>query len=317
MVKHALAVVVSAAFVSGTAVADSTPASTEGTSRFAQNQGTGKANIVQQANNPLLSVEQSIEQAQAMGGVPMDASTKDVNLPGLKKDDPSLRPWVLHTRNGVNEVVKLSSNFINRIATPFKKPLIVEMTKSKSKVVGSDVYYMPEGKQPVGLFIIDAENKNQSISLTVMPTANIPGQNVMVKVEDLRAVDDLAPGAGKTKSGIPAQETEYVGFLRNIMTQAVRGKIQGFSAVPLEGGVAKIGEAEVTPEFVFSGSSMDIYRYRLNNKAGRTLDLSETAFYRKGVRAVSFFPRLSLESGEAGYVFIAADKSPSGDMIND
>lgn len=293
----------------------------EGGGRYLEKPGTGKQEIVSVAkpvvySDPMASVEKSMEIAKKAGGIPMDPALKDINLPGLKKDDPTLRPWVLHTRNGVNEVVKLSSSYLNRIVTPFKKPLIVEMSKSTSKIVGSDVYFLPEGNKPIGLFIIDSENKNQSISLTVTPVSNIPGQNLMVKIEDLKVAEDLIGPNSKTKSGIPIKDSDYVSFLRNILASAARGKIHGFSAVPLEGGVAQIGDLIVKPDFVFSGSSLDVYRYKIENQSEKTIDLSETAFYRKGVRAVSFFPLQSLEVNESSYVFIVADKSPAGDMPN-
>jgi|GEM_PF-5683476 len=295
-------------------------------SRFVTRAGTGKSEVVAsapvpsdvipaiQVSTPLQSVESSIDEARRAGGVAMDPSLREINLPGLKKDDPLLKPWVLHTRNGVNEIVKLSGSLINRIATPFKRPMLIDPSDSVSKIIGSDVYYTPSGSQPIGLFIIDSENKAQTISLTVIPTSSIPGQNLMVKVEDLRAIEDLAPNAPKARNGAPIKEADYTNFMRSIMTQAVRGKIQGFSIVPLEGGVAMIGDLEVTPDLVFSGSTLDVYRYKINNRSIKTLDLSEPAFYRSGVKAVSFFPKLALDANESGYVFIAADKPSAGGM---
>ena len=56
---------------------------------------------------------------------------------------------------------------------------------------------------------------------------------------------------------------------------------------------------------------VDVYRYSLMNKGQETVDLTETAFYRKGVKAVSFFPHLALKPGEGGYVFLLADKPKS------
>jgi len=94
------------------------------------------------------------------------------------------------------------------------------------------------------------------------------------------------------------------------MTQAVRGRINGFVPVPIEGGVAKVGDLEVTPELVFTGSVVDVYRYSLTNTGKDSIDMTETAFYKKGVKAVSFFPRLSLKPGERGYVFLLSENQP-------
>lgn len=305
---------------------EATEAPTKFENRFIEKQGTGKTEGVRlvsttntQATRPqgtqppaLDAVNASIEQARAAGGVPMDPALRDINLPGLKKDDPTLRPWVLHTRNGVNEVVKLSSSLINRIATPFNKPIIIDSTESITKIIGSDVYYTPVGTQPIGVFIVDSENRGQTISLTIMPTKNIPGQNLIVKMEDLRVAEDLAPGNPRNNKKIPSQEIDYHGFVRAVMSNAIRGNIPGYSIVPLEGGAANIGRIEVLPDLVFSGQTNDIYRYKLVNRGEEKADLYEPAFYRKGVKAVSYFPRLSLAKDESTYVFILADKPTAG-----
>lgn len=261
---------------------------------------------------PLSAVEKSLKQAGAAGGVPMDPRITDVNLPGLKRDDPSVRPWVLYTRNGVNEVVNLSSSFVNRIATPFRNPVIVDAANTPIQTVGSDVYVTPKSGKPVGLYIINGENKQQVISLTIIPIPDIPGQNVIVKLEDLRADTDLAQGGagqGGIKNPAGPAPSSYVGQIRALLTQAVRGTIRGYAVVPIEGGVAKIGDLSVTPDIVFTGSTLDIYRYKIVNEGQSAVDLVESAFYREGIRAVAFFPNTTLQPKEQTYVFILANKT--------
>lgn len=304
------------------AVATPAESTKKAENRFVEKSGTGKTEGVHliatspQNTSPsgAASTQVSIDQARSAGGVSMDPSLREINLPGLKKDDPTLKPWVLHTRNGVNEVVKLSSSLINRIATPFNKPVIIDSTESITKIIGSDVYYTPIGHQPIGVFIVDSENRGQTISLTIMPTKNIPGQNLIVKMEDLRVAEDLAPGNPRNNKKIPSQEVDYHGFVRAVMSNAIRGNIPGYSIVPLEGGAAKIGHIEVIPDLVFSGQTNDVYRYKLVNQNAEKADLYEPVFYRKGVKAVSYFPRLSLASGENTYVFILADKPAAGGL---
>lgn len=283
--------------------------------RFEVREGTGSSKTVSQqippvstpsVPRPIEEVESSIARARAAGGTAMDPSLRDINLPGLKNDDPQLRPWVLHTRNGVNEVVNLSGSFINRISTPFAKPSVIDPSNSTIKVVGSDVYYIPSGTNPIGIFIIDLENKGQTISLTVIPKQNIPGQNLIVKLEDLRAATGLISKEGA--KAVPQNPADYSSYVRSIMTQAIQGQIQGFSIVPLEGGVAKIGDIKVTPDLVFAGPLVDVYRYEIENEGSKSVDLDESAFYRKEIRAVAFFPHLMLKASEKGYVFILADK---------
>ena len=297
--------------------------------RFVTRPGTGGATVVRSAPavtlpaGPLgktpIDPSVAISDAKRAAGQPLDPYQKEINLPGLKKDDPSTKPTVLHTRNGVNEIVRLSSRLPNRIATPFAKPVVVgDLPDDDSqRVVGSDVYLTPQGEQPLGVFIVDKENTSQAISLTIIPTGEIPGQNLIIKLEDLRTVKPLAPSSSAEEhENFRPRPSDYVGNVREIMSQAVRGKIRGFAVVPIEGGVAKLGSIEVTPEYAFTGSTVDVYRYSIRNAGGELVDLAETAFYRKGVKAVSFFPHLALRPGESGYVFLLADKPKAGQAAN-
>ncbi|MBV7542103.1 type-F conjugative transfer system secretin TraK [Acidovorax sp. sic0104] len=295
------------------------PAAGQGSGRFVERAGTGSSKAVRTAapvtlpagplGKPTADINKLIGEAQKAGGEPLDPIQKEINLPGLKKDDPSLKPFVLHTRNGVNEIVRLSGRLLNRIATPFKSPMVIDTSASDYKVVGSDIYYTPAGDKPIGLFIADEANTQQTISLTIIPAQDIPGQNLIVKLEDLRTVQNLAAAPSDAEAEILApRASDYTGFVRTLMTQAVRGRITGFSPVPLEGGVARMGTLEVEPEVSFAGSVVDVYRYKLLNAGKERIDLLETAFYRKGVKAVSFFPRISLAPGEHSYVFLLADK---------
>ena len=100
-----------------------------GSNRFVERPNTGDSKLVRTAppvvlpkgplGKPPIDPLKAIAEGQREGGVGLDAVQREINLPGLKKDDPSLKPFVIHTRNGVNEIVRMSSKLLNRIATPF------------------------------------------------------------------------------------------------------------------------------------------------------------------------------------------------------
>ena len=252
-------------------------------------------------------INKILAETQRAGGQPLDSIQREMNMPGLKKDDPALKPFVLHTRNGVNEIVKMSSRLLNRIATPFKKPVLIETTGADAKIVGSDIYFSPKGDDPIGLFIADASNTSQTISLTIIPDQAIPGQNLIIKLNHV--IGEVKGAAtGEEADLLQPKPSDHTSNIRSLLTKAVRGNVPGFSPVPMEGGVARMGTLDIEPDLTFAGSVVDIYRYRLTNKGTEPLDLVETAFFRNGVKAVSFFPRLSLQPGQQGYVFLLADK---------
>lgn len=292
--------------------------------RFVERPGTGGAQVTSRAaappsvrpnipSQPLSELHASVREAREAGGQAMDPALRDINLPGLKQDDPSLRPLVIYTRNGVNTAVNLSSQLTNRIATPFRKPLLVGAPANETslQILGSDIYYIPSGSNPIGVYIVNAANKDQVISLTIVPKQDLPGQNVLLKVEDLAVAENLVGDSGGGKDA-PENPSDYTAFVRSIMTQATRGEIPGYSVVPLDAGTAKVGQLKVHPDIVFTGATLDVYRYRITNTSANTLNLSEPAFYREGVKAVSFFPRLALRPNESSYVFILASKSMGG-----
>lgn len=237
------------------------------------------------------------------------ASLKETRLPGLKADSPSLKPIVVHTRIGINELIDLSSSYLNRISTPFENPVIVDISGSQSKIIGSEIFYLPKGNDPISIYIFDKSNPSQTINLTIKPNNKLPAQNVLVKIENFRALGNLSLVNDPEKGGVPDEASDHESTLSSLVIGAIKGKINGFSPIPIEAGTAKIEDVEIAPDVVFQGYYLDIYRYQLNNVGERTIALNEGIFYRKGVKAVSFFPLDTLRPKEKTFVFIVAAKN--------
>lgn len=236
-------------------------------------------------------------------------SLRDTRLPGLKADSPSLKPVVVHTRVGINELVELSSAYLNRISTPFENPVIVDISGSQSKIIGSEIFYLPKGNDPISIYIFDKSNPSQTINLTIKPNNKLPAQNVLVKIENFRALGNLSLINDPEKGVVLDEASDHEGTLSSLIIGAIKGKINGFSPIPIEGGTAKIEDVEIIPDVVFQGYYLDIYRYQLNNAGERTIALNEGVFYRKGVKAISFFPRDTIKPKEKTFVFIVAAKN--------
>ncbi len=244
-------------------------------------------------------------------GMAPPAEVRDIRLPGLKPDDPQFKPFVLHTRVGVNEMVTLSSDFLNRISTPFEDPIVVDITDPKAekhKITGSEVYYLPSGADPIGIYIFDKGNPTQTISLTIVPRSGIPGQNLLVKLENFRSVKQLSlvPDAGPV---VKPASNDFEAMLASLVVGAIRGNVPGFSPVPLEVGEARIDDVRVVPNFVMQGSYLDIYRYKVTNEGSAPIDMNEGAFYREGIKAITFFPHVSLQPGDSTYAFLISEKA--------
>lgn len=70
---------------------------------------------------------------------------------------------------GVNQMIYIAQNHINRIVTPFENPLVRTSTDAKTNVERNVVYLATSGTAPVTMFIADSEDEATAISLTLIP----------------------------------------------------------------------------------------------------------------------------------------------------
>lgn len=78
------------------------------------------------------------------------------------------------TRPGPNwaatfKTIEIAPNDIIRIVTPFPEPRIVTSSTAEIKRSQHVLYLLPDGDQPITMFVTDAENESASINLTLVP----------------------------------------------------------------------------------------------------------------------------------------------------
>ena len=234
------------------------------------------------------------------------ATPQSASMPGLGYAPGSIepgRPLILHTTNGVNEIVNVSGQFTNRIVTPFEFPKVLALDDFDATVVGNAVYVTIDDEEKRSFYIIDKTGKSSAaVSLTVVPQA-IPPQTIMVQME---GVD--RPTRGEA-GGTTNKENSYEFGLRNIMRIVATGVTPpGYTEESLSVGVAISNGVQARPSKRFVGSEHNIYKYKLENTSRTVVTLSEEAFAAKGVRAVAFFPKITLSPGEKTDAIILLDK---------
>lgn len=212
--------------------------------------------------------------------------------------------------SGNNEIVYVSASMPNRIATPFVKPRVIaldggEMDGETGKcgtfcVVGKDVYVTPTGDSPIGVFISDASQEGVVAMLTLIPK-KIPGQNITLVSETQRR-DAQA-------KDMPEVASDYMDSIRIVMKQLALKQIpSGFTEGPLKVGVAKVGQLMIVPDRMYSGASLDVFVYTVENTSSDVIEMNEQSFYQPGVRAVSFFPKVRLGAGETTRAYVMASR---------
>lgn len=245
--------------------------------------------------------------------LPKSVLPKKPNLPVLGRpgaQESARAQNVLHLGSGANEVVYVSSVMPNRISTPFANPVVVDNGDDEfsHKVIGQDVYFTWTKQAPLGIFIHDAARPTGNVaSLTLVPQ-QIPGQNIVLMFD--QPAPTVARGEEEGK-GVPA---DYVDELRIAMRAlALNAAPAGYAEGMLAVGATRVGALMVIPERQYVGAKWILYRYRVENASQESVELSEPAFFDRGVRAVAFWPSVRLEPGASSFAFIAADYPGTGD----
>jgi len=217
---------------------------------------------------------------------------------------------------GSNEMVYVGLGIMNRIATPFRTPKIVEAAGINFKRVGQDFYFVPDKEGPIGVFIAETAQGNapgQVAALTLIPKAGLPGQNILLLPEGM---DGVSPGDGTAtfapraaQEELAAPPSDYADAIRQILVTLVQGAVpSGYQEGGLKVGAARVGSILTIPEKLYVGYAFNIYRYRIENAGREPIDLNEASFHDDGVRAVAFWRNSRLAPGEATRVFIVADR---------
>jgi conjugal transfer pilus assembly protein TraK len=243
----------------------------------------------------------------AMPSFPPTALTSE--LPGLGRAPGTQnagKPLIVRSVAGVNDIVPISRNFPNRIATPFKDPVWVDQNSAAIDKLHSSVYVTPKGDRAIQLFITENNDPNAPVvQLTLIPRA-IPGQTLVVQIEGAEGVT----AANKPTAREERMPDEYTDQMLFLLREVARNHPPaGFTEENLTAAAANlVGGIQALPEKRFSGAAYDIYRYKLRNVGKERITLTEQSFFQKGVRAVAFFPLLQLSGGQETSVNIIVSK---------
>lgn len=224
-------------------------------------------------------------------------------MPG---DRAQTKSNVLRVGADRTEIAYISSQFPNRIATPFANPRAIDTNEAEVKPEGQSLYVIAKDpSKAVALFITGDKPTDPVVSLTLVPKA-LPPQTIVLQLDGVNT-----EAAVKEEMPAPAAYLERV---RYVMRQIALGKTPaGFVEGALPQASAAIGELVVYLQSRYSGSSFDLYRYKVANSVDRSVELDESAFYSDGVRAVAFFPTSVLSNkGDTTFVYVIADKTATG-----
>jgi conjugal transfer pilus assembly protein TraK len=230
-------------------------------------------------------------------------------LPGLglmPGDKQATKANVVRVSSDRNEIIYVSAEYPNRIATPYADPKVIDDDKAVVKAVGQSIYVTPKSDAPITLFVSGPSPNDPVVSLTLVPK-NLPSQTIILQLDE-----PLAAVGAKPEEEAPSDNV-YTDRIRYVMRQIAQGKTpEGFAEGALPRAVARMDQLMVIPEVRYSGSRYDVYRYRIENVSDVTVEMDEQAFASDGVRAVAIFPNAILDKGQSTSVFVMADKAATG-----
>jgi len=228
---------------------------------------------------------------------------------GIPGDPEAAKPNVVYVGLDRSEIIQISANFANRIATPFRAPKATGIIDTEVVVIeqaGQSLFVQSRSDAPIALFITDEALPNSPVlSVTLMPRPNLPPQTVVLQTQGVSLTQDVHKKAEVSES--------YVGMLRDWLRLVAAGRApRGYIDSSLRGAVGVVGPLIVRPTKRFAGARFDIYHYVIEagDKVveGSEVEIDEDSFNAEGVRAVAIFPRQRLARGDMTNVYVVSEK---------
>lgn len=217
---------------------------------------------------------------------------------------------------GANTLIPISKGQINRLVTPFEKPIVQTVSEAAITASGNAIYVTPHTDQPITMFVTPDEDESIALSLTLLPQTVPPIQANLILAQNLPGGrKGLAGNAGASTNTEEASKWErsqpYMDSLRGILRDMALGTLPpGYSFGALPSGTSIPACAQPGMKFDFSksqlitGHDFRIYVAVAQNISPRTLEFDHSACTHPYRAAVSSWPHEILEPGQKTEVFL-------------
>ncbi|SFL59146.1 TraK domain-containing protein [Azotobacter beijerinckii] len=238
---------------------------------------------------------------------------------------PPAAPVPVETRQevlvspGANTLIPISRGQINRLVTPFERPIIQTVSGADITASGNALYVTPHSDQPITLFVTPEDDESIALSLTLLPQTMPPIQANLILAQNGpggwngQAVRVGALGARTNTEEASKWERSqpYMDTLRGILRDMALGTLPpGYSFGALPSGASIPACAQPGLKFDFSksqlitGHDFRIFVAVAQNISSRTLEFDHGACTHPYRAAVSSWPHEILEPGQKTEVFL-------------
>ncbi|MBK5966437.1 hypothetical protein CCR95_20735 [Thiocystis minor] len=235
--------------------------------------------------------------------------------PGAASATPShleVGPLRVNATAGVNLMVEIAIDHLNRILTPFPNPQVRTVSDATTSVDGSAIYVATANEAPVTLFVSDASDPNHALSLTLAPRRLPPREIQLVLTDPLPATPRAASAFASPGAASTAAASDYVEDLTEAMRALAKEALpSGYSLRQAKRNetvtCAQLGLSTARGQ-VLEGGELWLLTALARNTSDAPLDIEERAC-RASVEgetvAVAAWPRVSLAPGEQVELYVA------------
>jgi conjugal transfer pilus assembly protein TraK len=254
------------------------------------------------------SVERPAAPAQAAPNVqivpttPLAASKNTAIAPSDKKAVVVVYP-------SVNEIISISRGHINKIITPFERPVVKTASDEAIETSGSAMFVTSTGEAPITMFVSErGEEDERALSLTLLPRT-IPPREIALKLVPLDG--NVAGSSGKAKKW--ERQQEYLSFVKKTMKALALGEQpRGYAMRPVKRSDPLIVCAqkgfEIETKQALEGNDVVIMVGKMSNVATNGLEFYEPSCNQEGLLAIASWPSVYLEPGESVEVYAVFQK---------
>jgi conjugal transfer pilus assembly protein TraK len=216
-------------------------------------------------------------------------------------------PLTLEVTPGVNLLVEIAIDHLNRLLTPFPHPQVRTVAEATTSVDGSAIYVATVSETPVTLFISDVSDPNQALSLTLAPRRIPPREIRLVLTDPLPS-----PTSPRTPTGPAGAAPDPVAGITEAMRALAREEIpMGYGLRPATRGetvtCAQLG-LETRRGQVLEGGELWLVTALARNTTDAQLEIEERtcrADVTGETVAVAAWPRVWLAPGERVELYVA------------
>jgi conjugal transfer pilus assembly protein TraK len=220
---------------------------------------------------------------------------------------------------GVNTIIPAAVNHLNRIVTPFEKPIVQTVSSAQIHVKENVIYVSTENESPVTMYITPKEDESVAISLTLAPRKVPPIQASLILGDAMSTSGQALSSGGRSGRGFhysgQAKKWEegqpYMEAIKGIMRSLALEQIpKGYS-------IGKAGRHDSIPACQQSGITYDFsagqiimgHNFKVvvgiaRNTAAQPQMIDETSCTHPTLAGTAAWPRNMLEPGQDTEIYV-------------